>query len=401
MSVQRINRKNGTRYVLRYIDRDGVQRQESFSRKGDAESRELDVKRQKEMGLNPSADSKKLTLNEYVTTRWVPEHVSTLSKSTRDHYRSSWKSRIKPHLGSLPLAHIDPATIKQWQAAQLEQAKRESREAGADRLVGQVAIERALTTVLSGILRSAVEDGLIPTNPVSNVRKKKVKLDANGERRAPDELVILDPLGVECLRQVMDEHDATYVAVLAYAGLRPGEAWRLKWSDIGTDGTVRVWASKTARVRYVPLRAPLMAYLNAWREVAPDPVYVFGERDHRAWVRRHFRPAVTLAGLPERLRPYDLRHTCASLLNAEHRPTVEAAGWMGHSHTLYLDTYTHIIDSLRSQGRVDVDEVIRQARAQALSGGIETCAFLARFEDSRVSPEVAETPVSPVVIGDW
>lgn len=59
--------------------------------------------------------------------------------------------------------------------------------------------------------------------------------------------------------------DATLVAVLAYAGLRPGEALGLRWHDIG-ERTILVERSvafgqlkstKTASTRTVRLLAPL------------------------------------------------------------------------------------------------------------------------------------------------
>ena len=35
------------------------------------------------------------------------------------------------------------------------------------------------------------------------------------------------------------------------------------------------------------------------------------------WIKSFFKPAIRAAGLPEGLRLYDLRHTCASLLIAQ------------------------------------------------------------------------------------
>lgn len=182
----------------------------------------------------------------------------------------------------------------------------------------------------------------------------------------------------------------------------------MKWNDLA-NGELRVWGRKTGRVRYVPIREPLGAYLEAWKAEAPDDELVFEmgrdngkPRDHRAWVRRRFRPAVTAAGLPENLRPYDLRHTCASLLNAEHRSTVEAAGWMGHSHELYLNTYTHVVSSMRGQGRVDVDAVIRAARVEAEANPVvELFADCSQTVKTVFDALGEETAVSPVVIGDW
>jgi integrase len=118
------------------------------------------------------------------------------------------------------------------------------------------------------------------------------------------------------------------VSVLAYVGLRPGEALALRWSDIGLatvlverandDGAVK--RTKTGRSRSARLMAPVRADLAAWRLASADDALVFPaasgqlwrEHDWRNWRKRTFMPAVRALGLDIR-RPYDLRHAAASL----------------------------------------------------------------------------------------
>jgi integrase len=71
---------------------------------------------------------------------------------------------------------------------------------------------------------------------------------------------------VERLREQLGQRDATLVAVLAYAGLRPGEALDLRWGHV-QDRTLIVNAPKTGRRRTVRLLAPLAA---DWRRGAQD-----------------------------------------------------------------------------------------------------------------------------------
>jgi integrase len=46
------------------------------------------------------------------------------------------------------------------------------------------------------------------------------------------------------------------------------------------------------------------------------PALLGGPLRPHTWIKSFFKPAVRAAGLPEDLRLYDLRHTCASLLIA-------------------------------------------------------------------------------------
>jgi integrase len=64
------------------------------------------------------------------------------------------------------------------------------------------------------------------------------------------------------------------------------------------------------------------------------------------WVKGFFKPAVRAAGLPEALRLYDLRHTCASLLIAQGASVKAVQAQLGHATaSITLDTYGHLFPS--------------------------------------------------------
>jgi integrase len=94
--------------------------------------------------------------------------------------------------------------------------------------VGDPAVRKALT-VLQSILQRAVELRRIDRNPVRDVRKPS---QARTRVVRP-----LSPSTVERMRAYLLERDrpldATLISVLAYAGLRPGEAVGLRWHDLG------------------------------------------------------------------------------------------------------------------------------------------------------------------------
>jgi integrase len=64
------------------------------------------------------------------------------------------------------------------------------------------------------------------------------------------------------------------------------------------------------------------------------------------WVKSFFKPAVREAGLPQALRLYDLRHTCASLLIAQGASVKAVQAQLGHATaSITLDTYGHLFPS--------------------------------------------------------
>jgi integrase len=189
----------------------------------------------------------------------------------------------------------------------------------------------------------------------------------------------LAPSVIEAIRRRLDVPDSTLVSVLAYAGLRPGEALGLRWTDI-RDRTILVERAvslgelketKTRQVRTVQIIGPLVADLAQWRIAAgrpPDNDLVFpsanglpwNEGRWRNWRRRVFRPAAEAVGL-KNVRPYDLRHSFCSLLLSEGRSVIEVARQAGHSPAMTLSTYAHVIDELDG-ARTSAEDAIRFAR---------------------------------------
>lgn len=170
--------------------------------------------------------------------------------------------------------------------------------------------------------------------------------------------------------------------MLAYAGVRPQEAVALRWRHVRqntllieqavADGAFK--GQKTSRPpRTVRLLAPLRADLAVWRaqqRPTRDEDLLFPnasgepwhEYDWRNWRRRIFRPAARAAGV-EDPRPYDLRHSFASLLIHEGRHSiVEIAAQLGHDPTTCLSTYAHVIAELQEAPRVTAERQIGIAR---------------------------------------
>jgi integrase len=185
------------------------------------------------------------------------------------------------------------------------------------------------------------------------------------------------------MRAGLGARDATFVSVMAYAGLRPGEALGLRWSDV-RERTLLIQRSislgdeadtKTRQHRTVRLLAPLASDLRAWRIASPRPsddTLIFPGHDgqpwskpaYQSWRRRSFDRALTAAGV-ERARPYDLRHSFASLLLYEGRSVIYVARQLGHDARLTLTRYGHVIDELENEPRMPAEEAIQAAREGA------------------------------------
>jgi integrase len=366
MSVEPVVRKSGKKvWRVRWRER-GRNRAKAFSTRRDALAFDAERLRLARAGLLAQLDAGTETLDDYVTETWAPTYAATLAPKTRRHYASLYDHHLSPWLGSVRLRDLTPELLMRWQADRVA--------SGA----GPVAVRYALV-LLGSIVQRAVEAQRLPSNPIRLVRKARLP------RR--EEVVPLSPETVEAMRAALLDglttapvRDATLISVLAYSGMRPGEALALRWSDVrGSTLLVQRALSlgaeadtKTRQHRTVRLLSPLRADLAAWRLVSGRPDYgalVFPGRGgapwteaaYQSWRRGPFKKALTGAGVPG-ARPYDLRHSFPSLLLHEGRSVVYVARQLGHDARLTLTRYGHVIDEYEDQSRLEAEAAIRNAR---------------------------------------
>jgi integrase len=292
-------------------------RSRTFDLKRDALLFDGELRRRRRLGLLSALDQGTETLDAYLSQVWAPTFAPSLAPKTRATYTAVYDLHVSPTLGSVPLRSLTPEMISRWQSDRLA--------SGA----GPSAVRKALT-LLGSVLQRAAESGRIASNPARFVRKAPLP------RRA--EVRPLAPVTVEKMRAASSPRDATLLAVLSYAGLRPGEALALRWGDV-RDRTLLVERSaslgaekdtKTTAHRTVRLLAPLAADLREWRMRCGRPdnrelIFpghdgnVWSEPAYQSWRRRAFRRALTTAGV-EHARPYEYADVCVMPTSAEKFP---------------------------------------------------------------------------------
>jgi integrase len=209
VSVERLTRKHGVAWRVRWREGDR-NRARTFDRKADAVAFEAEIRRGKRAGDLPSLDAGRETLQEFAEEWWRLHAAPNLAPSTRASYAALWDTHVLPRLGAIRLRDLTPEIIVRFRA-------------DLTRIGLRNTTVRKVLAILQGVLQRAVEWRRIPANPCSAVRKPS-------QRR---ERVVrpLTPEHVERMRSHLLAHgrmrDAVFVSVLAYAGLRPGEALAL------------------------------------------------------------------------------------------------------------------------------------------------------------------------------
>jgi integrase len=359
VSVEKVKRAGGDVVWRVRWRQHGRNRARTFSTRRDAADFDAEVRRKRRAGALVALDAGSETLGEYVIGIWAASHAATLAPKTRLHYASLYDFHLRPYLASIALREISSEVIARWQADRLA--------AGA----GPVAARHAMD-LLGSILEHAFVDGRLRENPVRRVKKAR--------RPRREEVRALAPATIDAMRSALDARDATLISVLAYAGLRPGEALGLRWGDV-RERTLLIQRSislgeeadtKTRQHRTVRLLAPLGSDLRSWRLAAgrpDDSQLVFPGQDGRPWTqaryqswrRRAFKRGVDAAAVAS-ARPYDLRHSFASLLLHEGRSVIYVARQLGHDARLTLTRYGHVIDELEDTPKIEAEVAIAEAR---------------------------------------
>jgi integrase len=258
-------------------------------------------------------------------------------------------SRQDVHRWVLGLLRSAPTTSIVRGRGPTRSVERKARE--GERLSRQTAVNAL--ALLRRALGDAADEGLVPGNVALGVRVPRIA-------ETEDTWTFLDATEVSSLLALsLKDENRAVLTVAIYTGLRGGELWGLRWSDVRTTGDrpeLHVRRSyrgptKGGRTRHVPLLAPALEALRTWKAAKPGvgEALVFPSASggcHHEGHEAGLRTALQKIGVDRRVRFHDLRHTCASHLvmgtwTAPMR-LEDVREWLGHSTTAMTERYAHL-----------------------------------------------------------
>ncbi|KQR52049.1 integrase [Leifsonia sp. Leaf336] len=353
----------GRRWRVRYRTPDHRQTDKrGFTTKRDAELFLANVEVSKAAGSYVDPRASRITVGE-LAVDWLANKRQAMKPSSFHSVETSWRVYVEPRWSATAVGSIRPSTVEQW-IRELGEGSAVSTQrvrwtADESRPRSATVVLRALG-VLAGILDVALKDGRVAKNVARGADGTPRKHSSKTRRYLSHEEVIRFAEAAETDMQ------ATLLIVLAYCGLRWGEATGLRVRDVVmlrrrlqvnrtatevngnvVEGLPKTWEKRS--VPFPPFLAEPLARLCEGKE--PDDL-LFADRfggflrrpsasnNKRSW----FLTALAQAGL-ERLTPHDLRHTAASLAVSSGANVKAVQRMLGHkSAAMTLDTYADLFE---------------------------------------------------------
>lgn len=287
---------------------------------------------------------------------WVEQYENTVEESTFVKTTSIFKNHILPVMSDYKIEKIDIATcqkhVNQWSK--------------------KLVHFRKVKAYAAKVLNYAMKHGYLEKNPFDLVEmpkpKKHISLDDEEEFTNFYEREQLLQL-LDAFKQISSTMIYTLFRLLAYSGMRKGEALALTWSDInfienevrinkaisrGVDCQLYLKTTKNGIVRTISMDQQSMNLLAKWKAEqeknfdtkSPKKQLVFNNRNNdfiqpvqtQKWLQQVFNkfdfPKITTHGL---------RHTHCSLLFEAGASIKEVQERLGHTDVkTTMDIYTHV-----------------------------------------------------------
>lgn len=263
-----------------------------------------------------------------IQVEWRQSHIRNIS--------SILESSLIPALGSLSVGEITKANILEFRA---ELAKRKGR--GNNTQLSPKTINSHMTILRMVIDEAADRFGF--ETPYRNIKPLKLQKSH------------IEPFSLKEVERIISQVRADYrdyYIVRFYTGLRTGEIDGLKWKHVDFEKReilVREtlingqteYTKTDGSQREIPMLGPVLTALERQQDATwVKSEYVFCNRrgepiDHNNVTKRIWYPLLRRLGLRKR-RPYQTRHTTATLLLASGENPEWVAKTLGHSSTEML-----------------------------------------------------------------
>lgn len=313
------------------------------------------------------------------TAQWLAEHQVEWRRSHIKVLNSTLDGHLLPHFGDQPVGAITKADVLAFRAKLAELPGRANAKMSNKRINGILA-------PLRQILNDAADrHGFV--SPTASLRPLRI-------RKTDVEPFTLDE--VQRLLGVARPDYRDYFTVRVFTGLRTGECHGLKWKYVDFDNRLILvretfvlgedeYTKTDSSQREIQMTQVVFEALQRQHAATGEHDYVFCNRDGKPLDNKNFSdrvwyPLLRHLGLNPR-RPYQMRHTAATLWLASGEAPEWIARQLGHSSTeMLFRVYSRYVPNLT---RRDGSAIERLLATRFASGGASNESAAAPGIDKR------------------
>jgi integrase len=359
------------------------------TRRGDAEKLLAELVKRSHQG--ETVVSEKLTLGEYLTTRWLPVQQARLRTSTYDSYRRNIDLHVIPALGERLLDRLTVEDIDVFYATLLTSGDKRTRRGddgkGRPKGLSPKSVHN-IHVMLNKALGDAARKGTVVRNVVALADAPSLRARKRAEIKAWE----IDQLAA-FLDAISSHRLAPAFFLLANTGMRRGELLGLRWCDLDLDAErlsvrqalvsvaydVEISDVKTGTGRRtIDLDDGTVQVLRDWFKVRTEesdgvvPAHddlVFVKPDG-SWVHpdifsQVFDRQVAKLSVPT-ISLHDLRHTHATLLLKAGVPVKVVSERLGHANVAFtMNVYQHVLPGMQAEAAATFAQLLAVSRRQA------------------------------------
>jgi integrase len=330
---------------------------------------------------------------------WINDHSIEWRRSHTKSVLSTLRGRLLPHFCDKVVGSITKADILAFRATLAKVKGRGQKEGLSPKRINEII------NLLRQILNEAA-DRFQFTSPAANIKKLKQKKSD------------VQPFSLVDVQRILASVRADYreyFTVRFLTGMRTGEAHGLKWKYVDFDlRIIRVRETfvlgededtKTeGSQRDIQMSAPVLdALKRQWEATGEKSEYVFCNQqgkplDNKNFTDRVWYPLLRNLGL-ERRRPYQMRHTAATLWLASGEAPEWIARQLGHTSTeMLFRVYSRYVPNLTRQDGSAMERLLASQMSQGilLPQGSAASSAKAAPTDAPVADTVTYVPAAEV-----
>jgi integrase len=364
-----LNTKGDNRwcYRYRYYDALGKRKEKSeqgFQSEKDAFRALLEVKSSILNGEVKQVENNNLKVSEWLDI-WYETHKNDWKITSQIQRENAIKYQMKPLLGKYKLAELDKTTYKRVYINELIKRYEPS-------------TVRLFHRLFKVAVNAAVDTEIIPRNRFNKITIPGEKVGDNF--LTPEELKLF----LAASKELDNITNYSMILLLAYTGLRKGEALGLTWNNVDFEKkTVIVERTRDKNGARPPKTK------NSYRTILIDDSLIHQLKLYRTWckqtmlsfgkhlscddyifisyqsgkptgsntVKYSFDRIAKKAGL-KRITPHGLRHTHATILIAQRIPVKVIADRLGNTPQMILDLYGHNFKALEEESVVAFEKAL-------------------------------------------